>query len=100
MTPFICSVFYLYYFLRLNYLRKDIVARINYGYKYNFKAKPKEPYSIKKTVIFIAVTTIVNIVLYIMYQDFAVVINVVPAIYCLQSLHRTEKKIIKMDKEE
>lgn len=100
MTPLICSGFYLYYILRLNYLRKDINDRVNYGYKYNFKGKPKAPYSVKKTVLFIVIAAIVNIVLYIMYQDFAIVINVVPAICCLQSLHRTEKKIIQMDKED
>lgn len=97
MTPLICSLFYAYFFLSVNYYRKEMIMRINNGYKHNPKVKPKAPRPVKATVFFIVMATATNFLVYAVYKDFLVIANTLPAAVCIYIQWRYLKIISKMD---
>lgn len=98
MTPLICSLFYVYFILSVNYYRKEIKMRIDDGYKHNSKFKSKAPSSVRTTVLFIVIATAINFFAYAVCKDYLVVANIFPAAVCIYIQWRYQRKIIKMDR--
>lgn len=98
MTPLICSSFYVYFILSVNYYRKEIKMRIDDGYKHNSKFKSKAPRSVRTTVLLIFVATSINFLAYAIYKEFIIIANVLPAAVCIFIHSHYQRKIIKMDR--
>ena len=95
MTPLICSLFYVYFILSVNFYRKEIKLRIDNGYKHNFNFKPKALSSIRTTVLLIFVATSINFLAYAIYKEFIIIANVLPAAVCI-FIHFLMKKNSKL----
>ncbi len=98
MTPLICSLFYVYFILSVNFYRKEIKLRIDNGYKNNLKFKPKAPSSVRTTVLLIFVATSINFLAYAIYKEFIIIANVFPAAVCIFIHSHYQRKITKMDR--
>ena len=98
MTPLICSLFYVYFILSVNFYRKEIKLRIDNGYKNNLKFKPKAPSSVRTTVLLIFVATSINFLAYAIYKEFIIIENVFPAAVCIFIHLLYQRKITKMDR--
>ena len=98
MTPLICSSFYVYFILSVNYYRKEIKMRIDDGYKHSSKFKSKAPRSVRTTVLLIFVATSINFLAYAIYKEFIIIANVLPAAVCIFIHSHYQRKIIKMDR--
>ena len=91
MTVVICTIFYIYVIIAVNYYRKEIVKRANDGY--TIKGKVRAPYPIKVMVLFAV------FVFLMAGNDDTILINTLPVLFFVNLLWRYERRIKKIDRE-
>lgn len=98
MTVVICTIFYIYVIIAVNYYRKEIVKRANDGY--TIKGKVRAPYPIKVMVLFAATALAANIFVFLLAgNDDTILINTLPVLFFVNLLWRYERRIKRIDRE-
>lgn len=98
MTVVICTAFYIYVIIAVNYYRKEIVKRAENGYA--IKGKVRAPYPIKVTVLFAATALAANVFIFqLAGNDDTILINTLPVLFFVNLLWRYERRIKRIDRE-
>lgn len=98
MTILICTAFYIYVIIAVNHYRKEIAKRAEDGFI--IRGKIRAPYPIKVTALLSAVALAVNVFVFLFAgNDYAILINSLPALFFVNLLWRYERRIKKLDRE-